>query len=249
MSDNRGRQSGFERFKELARDDSLAPCERVGFSPSVREGKEQLILEDIRSKLTNLDATRQTVVDIGAGCSDLVRLLIDHCESKRHHLVLVDSEEMLARVPDRPFVTKVIGSFPRDCQHFMDDFRESVDALISYSVIQYVFADSSLFAFFDGAVTLLRSGGQFIAGDIPNSAMRKRFLSSENGIRFHQHYMNTTDPPAVRFNTLDSSEIDDAVLLSIMMRYRAAGFHTFLLPQRPDLPMANRREDLLITKP
>jgi hypothetical protein len=34
-----------------------------------------------------------------------------------------------------------------------------------------------------------------------------------------------------------------------MMRARNQGFEAYLLPQGDGLPMANRREDILITKP
>jgi hypothetical protein len=38
-------------------------------------------------------------------------------------------------------------------------------------------------------------------------------------------------------------------LLGLVMRARAEGFDAYLLPQRPDLPFANRREDLLCRRP
>ena len=52
-----------------------------------------------------------------------------------------------------------------------------------------------------------------------------------------------------RFNTLEPGEIDDGVVLGLVARMRAAGFHAFVVPQAPDLPMANRREDILIIRP
>ena len=33
-----------------------------------------------------------------------------------------------------------------------------------------------------------------------------------------------------------------------MQRYRAAGYETYLLPQNKNLPMANRREDIIIER-
>ena len=42
------------------------------------------------------------VLDVGPGCSDLPRLLIDLCRQQRHHLLLCDSAEMLAHLPDEP---------------------------------------------------------------------------------------------------------------------------------------------------
>ena len=61
--------------------------------------------------------------------------------------------------------------------------------------------------------------------------------------------MNTQSLPEVRFNTLDRHKIDDSVILSLLNRARSQGFDAYVLPQRPDLPMANRREDVLIRRP
>lgn len=33
-----------------------------------------------------------------------------------------------------------------------------------------------------------------------------------------------------------------------MQRYRTAGYETYLLPQNKNLPMANRREDIIIER-
>lgn len=43
--------------------------------------------------------------------------------------------------------------------------------------------------------------------------------------------------------------MDDTVVLSILSRARAQGFHAWVVPQGEGLPMANRREDILIRKP
>jgi hypothetical protein len=45
-----------------------------------------------------------------------------------------------------------------------------------------------------------------------------------------------------------NQKMDDTVIFSLMMRLRKFGCETYLLPQNPDLPMANRREDILIVK-
>jgi hypothetical protein len=45
---------------------------------------------------------------------------------------------------------------------------------------------------------------------------------------------------------VEAGKIDDAVIVSLLLRCRLAGFDAYVLPQGPDLPMANRREDVLI---
>ena len=49
--------------------------------------------------------------------------------------------------------------------------------------------------------------------------------------------------------SIDQGKIDDSVLIGLVLRARAAGFDAYLVPQPETLPMANRREDLVIRKP
>jgi len=245
----------FEGFKALARDPSLSANEKVGFPDSYRAGKEKAILRDIAGKLTNLGRLGRlgrkgrSVVDIGPGCSAVATSLIDLCRRRGHLLTLIDSAEMLALLPDDPAVAKIAGRFPEDCGGFLAAHRGLFDAILVYSVLQYVFAEGNVFAFLDRSLELLADGGQLLIGDIPNQSMRKRFFSAESGVRFHRRFTGAGEPPSVEHNVLEPGKIDDAVVLALVLRARAAGFHAYLLPQAPALPMANRREDLLIVKP
>lgn len=239
----------FEGFKALARDPSLSPNERVGFPDSYRAGKEKIILRDIAGKLTNLRRKRQAVLDIGPGCSNLATSLIDLCRKREHRLVLVDSAEMLELLPSASILEKVVGRFPEECLPFIEAERGRFDAILVYSVVQYVFAEANVFSFLDRALELLTEGGQLLIGDIPNQSMRKRFFGSESGIRFHQRFTGRDERPLVEHNVLAPGHMDDAVVLSLILRARAAGFHAYLMPQASSLPMANRREDVLIVRP
>jgi hypothetical protein len=239
----------FAGFRELATAEGLSRHERVGFPDSYREGYEAAIFRDVCAKLTNLSRRGQTVFDIGCGCSDLPLLLADISKKQSHKLVLCDSEEMLAHLPDEPGVDKSTGCFPRDSAELLREFAGRVDAILTYSVLQYVFIESSVFDFVDACLSLLAPGGQLMIGDIPNVSKRKRFFASAAGVRCHQQITGTDEVPAVLFNTPERSKIDDAAVLSIIARVRAAGFDGYVLPQAVDLPMANRREDVLITRP
>jgi hypothetical protein len=53
----------------------------------------------------------------------------------------------------------------------------------------------------------------------------------------------------MHFNRLEPGQMDDSVVLALLARARAQGFHAWVMPQAVDLPMANRREDILIRKP
>ncbi|MBE2272230.1 MAG: SAM-dependent methyltransferase, partial [Anaerolinea sp.] len=85
--------------------------------------------------------------------------------------------------------------------------------------------------------------------DIPNVSKRKRFFASNAGIEYHKRFMGTDEAPKVDFNLLEPEHMDDGLLLGFQTRARMSGFEAYIVPQPPDLPMANRREDMLFVKP
>lgn len=237
----------FEDFRRLAKDESLSKYERIGFPDTYRSGYEELIFADIVNKLSNLLDVDRNVLDIGPGCSDLPQMLIDLCREKNHKLTLIDSEEMLLHLPDEPHITKVAALFP-NCPKTISDLQGRVDVVICYSVLHYILVDVAFFRFLDISLSLLAHGGQMLIGDIPNISKRKRFFASETGAHFHQEFMKTTELPEVLFNQLEHDQIDDSVIFAILQRARLAGFDAYVIPQYSALPMANRREDILITR-
>ena len=239
---------GFEDFRKLAQDPTLSKYERIGFPDNYRAGYEASIFADIRLKLPNLDQQGQVVLDIGPGCSDLPLMLIDHCRSQGHALHLIDSAEMLEHLPDDACIAKHPALFP-NCADFISMNQGKCDVIICYSVLHYVLLDVAFFRFLDCSLSLLAPGGQLLIGDIPNISKRKRFFASERGISFHKQFMQTDDPPEVQFNQIEHDQIDDAVVMALLQRARVEGFDAYLLPQNPALPMANRREDILIVRP
>lgn len=239
---------GFEDFRRLAADQSLSKYERIGFPDAYRQGFEADIFSDIVKKLTNLEGNKGRILDIGPGCSDLPIMLIDLCRKRGHQLALVDSKEMLDQLPDEPFIEKVAALYP-NCPDLISRLRGAVDVILCYSVLHYVLVDTAFFRFLDTSLSLLAPGGQMLIGDIPNISKRKRFFASENGVRFHQEFMKTKELPDVAFNTIEHDQIDDAVVMSLLQRARAQGFDAYVVPQGSILPMANRREDILITRP
>jgi hypothetical protein len=245
---NRFANLTFDDFRRMAEDDSLSRYEKIGFPDSYREGKEQAIFQDIRPKLPLLDESGRVVLDIGPGCSELPLMLIEQCREHGHQLLLVDSAEMLKHLPDEPFVRKLTAYFPA-CDELFSEYRERVDVILVYSVLHYIFAESNVWDFLDRSLELLKAGGLMLIGDVPNVSKRKRFFGSERGIRFHQEYTGTAELPELSFNRIERGSIDDTVVMSLVGRARAQGFDAYLLPQREDLPMANRREDILIRRP
>jgi hypothetical protein len=239
----------YDGFRALARADGLSPYQQIGFPDSYRRGFEEAIFRDVCAKLPSLHARGKVVLDIGPGCSGLPRMLVELCRSQGHTLLLCDSPEMLAHLPDGSGVVQVPGRYPAETGPRLAEFTGRVDVILCYSVLHYVFVEQPLFEFLDRSLLLLAEGGQFLLGDIPNVSKRKRFFRSAVGVRHHQQFTGTDEVPAVESNTPEPGKIDDAVVLGILGHCRAAGFDAYVVPQLPALPMANRREDVVILRP
>jgi 2-polyprenyl-3-methyl-5-hydroxy-6-metoxy-1,4-benzoquinol methylase len=243
------RELSYEDFKRLAGKESLTANQKIGFPEEYRHGYAGRILSDIRNKLPALARTGSTILDIGCGCSDLPVMMTAEATSLKQTLTLVDSLEMLDQLPSLPpAVQKVAARYP-DCPDLLAKLEGKVDAILVYSVIQYVFNDGNVFEFLDQSLKLLAPQGRMLIGDIPNLSMRKRFFASDSGVRHHQAFTQSSEIPDVGFNKLEPGKVDDAIVLALVSRARAAGFHGYVLPQDDSLPMSNRREDVLIVRP
>ena len=156
---------------------------------------------------------------------------------------------MLELLPEAASVRRVPGRFPDDCAELLDELRGRANCVLAYGVLPSVFVESNVFEFVDRSLELLAEGGQLLLGDLTNVSKRKRFFASEAGVRFHQEFMATSERPGVSFNMPEPGAFDDAVVLAIVSRCRSAGFDAYVVPQREGLPFANRREDILVTRP
>lgn len=239
----------FDGFRALAKDESISRHEKVGFPDSYRDGKEEDIFDDILAKVGNVSKKNKTIIEIGPGCSELPIKLLELCQKYGSSLFFVDSEEMLALLPNGVHVKKYAGAFPAALGHDLQNLAGKIDAIIAYSVVQYVFSEGNLWNFIDRCMELLADGGEIFFGDIPNISMRKRFFSSEAGFESHRKFTGRDEKPVVHFNQLEVGQMDDSIVIAILTRARAQGFHAWILPQPLSLPMANRREDILIRKP
>lgn len=239
---------GFDDFRRMAKDPALSRNEKIGFPDAYREGMEPLIFDDIRGKVSPLSREGSVVMDVGPGCGPLADLIVEHCRAMGQRLLLVDSQEMLDHLPNHKHIEKHPGFFP-EIPELFDKYAASVDVFICYSVLHYIFVEASFWRFLDRSFTLLNHGGHMLLGDIPNVSKRKRFFSSATGKAFHREFTGEDRDPEVVPFAIQHDVIDDSVVLGILMRARNAGLDAYVLPQSPGLPMANRREDILIVRP
>ena len=243
---NRFSDLNFEDFKNLAKDEKLSIYEKIGFPDDYREGREHAIFQDIASKATKLKQKQIAVLDIGPGCSDLPKYIIRNANALSQFITLIDSSEMLELLPEGKNIKKIAGEYP-DCQEKLNGSK--FDVIICYSVLQYIFASKNIFAFLEQLISILHSGGQALLGDIPNFSKRRRFLNSVQGKLYHQKYMNTNSEPTIETYPQEIDGIDDTVVRGLIDRAHVMGCDAYYLPQNSELPMANRRDDLLIIKP
>jgi 2-polyprenyl-3-methyl-5-hydroxy-6-metoxy-1,4-benzoquinol methylase len=239
----------FDSYRDAATDPNLSANEKIGMPDAFREGYGEAIWNDMRAKLPALAQPGSRVLDIGPGCAEPPRLLIRNAEARGQQVLMVDHGEMLAQLPDSPCLSKLAGRFPETPGPDSDLVREGFDAILVYSVLQTVINEANPFAFVDAAMAMLRPGGRLLIGDIPNVSKLRRFLASDAGQQHHKAYMRTDEPPLVPPFAPPLDRIDDGMVLGLLTRARLAGFDAYLLPQPPELPLANRREDILIVRP
>jgi hypothetical protein len=211
----------YEEFRERAKNPAFSLNEKCGFPEAFRSGQSARIFADICSKLIVLTNPGVNLLDIGAGCTELAHHIIEATGRHGQPLTVIDSPEMLSLLPDRSHLTKIEGPFP-DCTQKIAPLGP-FNAILAYDVVQTVFRDSNLFAFVDSAVQLLKDQGQFLIGDIPNATMRKRFMVSASGKVYHESHYPDLPHPGIIFNSLESGQIDDGVILGLVARMRAAG--------------------------
>lgn len=232
----------------MAQDESLSVYQKIGFPDSYRKEKEKLIFEDIVAKLGLEETKGKVLLDIGCGCSDLAHYIIGLGKNQAFRVLLVDSKEMLDLLPDEAFAEKHAGYFPDQTEDIINRYMGQVDYIVCYSIFHYVFYNTCIFKFLDVAASMLKPGGKLLIGDIPSVSKRKRFFSTEQGIKSHQEFTQSNTLPDVKHAVIEPAQIDDGVVFSILQRYRNFGLETYVLPQPKTLPMWNRREDILIEK-
>lgn len=234
----------YDDFRRLAVEPDLSPHQRIGFPDAYREGFEAAIFADILAKLPALAADGATVLEIGPGCGPLPVLLAEHCAARGQELVWVDAPEMLELLPAGPHIRKVAGRFPEVAGEVAVAGR--ADAVLAYSVLHYALGADGGRSFLTTVLDQIAPGGGALVGDVPNESKRERFFASEAGRRFHRAFVETAAP---QLPERTPGPIDDAALEMLVGLAHVRGFDAYVVPQPADLPMANRRDDLLVLRP
>lgn len=238
----------FNKFKTLANDATLSRYEKIGFFNHFREGKELFIWSDIQSKVDTLSEIGARVLDIGPGCSDLPFMLLKNAEEKGQSVVFIDSQEMLNQLPDFDCCEKLPAMFPDETVNWCKENAESFNAIICYSVLHIIALESNVGLTIECICDLLAPGGYALIADIPNVSKRNRFFSSSEGVAYHQKNNGPESFPEINLKEKKRGEFDDSEILSIIKLARLKGVEAFLVPQNSQLPLANRREDIVLIK-
>lgn len=237
----------YARFKQLANNPHLSARERIGFPEQYRHDFESAIVADITAKFQGFPTKSGSLLDIGCGASPLTTALLACFSEHQLQVTLNDSAEMLHHI-SAP-VNKIPGRFP-DCLAAIQQANpDGFDYILCYSVFHYIYQELNSFVFLEALLHLLKPGGIAIIGDIPNESKRKRFFASEAGVRYHQAFMQTKAEPQVDWHSIPGDKIDDTVLQALVARAQACRCDAYLVPQGRDLPMHNRRDDLIIMRP
>jgi SAM-dependent methyltransferase len=217
---------------------------------AVQKLAERRIFADLLPKLQIEPHHR--VLDIGCGSGVLLIPLAQMVEKivGLDHPDVVGALGATIRLPN---VSLIGGSFPGT------PVPGLFDRIVAYSVMQCNPDYSSALAFVRAAAQLLAEGGRLIVADIPNSDRRTRFRESRRGKAFEAEWaaMRAANPAADEeadaFANLAAAaalgQLSDKQILQIASELRHDGFDVWIVPQSPDLPFGNTREDMIIVRP
>jgi hypothetical protein len=238
----------FDDYQQTARNEALTPNERSGFPEHYRQGAESAIIKDIVAKLPALTGERLMVADIGCGATPLTLAIGELCRTHGHELLLVDGAEVLAQLPNRPGVTKLASRFPELAANH-EQLSGRYDAVIVYSVIQVTFLEGSTCPLCDALLGLLLPRRTGPDRGPPEPVAAPSVSGRRCRTRLSPRVHLDDEEPDLSWPALPAPEPDDAVVIGLLSRARAAGSHAWVMPQAPGLPMANRREDLVLEQP
>jgi len=237
--------------------DAYAKLSALGLSPTLQAGRyavqaeaEALIAPDVATKLALHGEVR--LLDIGCGPGNLVIPLAPMVKS----VVALDHPDILKEYAGRlrlPNVTLLPGIFPQAKP------EGAYDRILCYSVLHCLPDMTAARAFLAAAAALLAPQGRLLMGDMPSLDKKARFLASDAGKAFDAAWrarsaaMPTLAQEAEAGALLRQAQMiggfDDAQFATLVSDMQKLGCHAYVLPQPPDLPFGNTRDDLLVIRP
>lgn len=213
---------------------------------SFQEGAMKLVVGDIVEKLQL--APTDELLDIGCNCGDLTIPLSFFCR----HITGVDGDKTIERLNDRIVGINNINTISGN---FMNvDIEKKFDCVLIYSVLMYLESYEEKLQFILKALDCLKPGGRMLVGDIANSSRKERFGKTNRGkqvdFEYRENMKLLTDEDILSHE--DSNEmsnlwiLDDVSLMKLLLDLRNAGYESFLLPQKNELPFGYTRDDILI---
>lgn len=242
----------FEAFQLLAVSPELSQEERVGFGVYAKQRSQthDLILKDMGYKIPSLFKRGGRVLEIGIGCGDLALRAIERARELDQKLTAIDSKESLDQLPNCAWFNKMSGKFPSEMgDAWWAQSSGSYDAVVMYSVAQYLHAQGSWAKVLDKIICLLAPGGRALIGDLPNAQMRERYFTSLKAKENHEKYYPGQPFPEQKKEVGGEGEWMDSDVMFTLSRARNAGCHSWVMPQMDGLIFEGRREDILIEKP
>jgi len=243
-------KSEFDCYGELARTtvSSIMLSGRNHFQASLVAH----ILQDVKAKLSI--ASEHRLLEIGCN----IGLMLSPLSQGAREAVGVDHPVIIERyrkmgVPNN--TTLIEGYWPHVLVPGM------FDRILVLSVLHSLRSATEAMTFLKACFSILAPGGRLLISDLPNEDMRSRYLESRSGARIASEYAHAIDE--ARASTVaeeytrrdeifaeakDVVFINDDFILQVLGESRKSGLDAFVLPQPPELPYSQSREDILIMR-
>lgn len=236
--------SNMDKFQEDA--EQIESTLNISGRFSFQENAMKLVANDIAKKL-QIKPT-DSLLDIGCNCGDITIPLSFVCRQ----VTGVDGIKTIERLNKR---VEYISNITTLSGNFMDlNIEDQYDCILIYSVLMYIEPYNEKLRFVLKAAKCLKPGGRLLVGDIVNSSRKERFQKSSCGKKVDYEYRKNMErltqedkaahKEADKMN--DLCILNDSSLMQLLTEIRNAGYESYLLPQRCDLPFGYTRDDILV---